>query len=67
MVLTFGWDDKISKAVVTYSSVAAPPQSKKLAGSPPFNLIISMVDIANPAPFTKHPIFPSKATYESPA
>ncbi|KNC26320.1 hypothetical protein FF38_00873 [Lucilia cuprina] len=36
--------------------------SEKLAGSPPFNLIISIVAMAKPAPFTKQPILPSMAT-----
>jgi len=33
-----------------------------LAGHPPYNLIVSIVAIANPAPLTRHPMFPSKAT-----
>ena len=31
----------------------------KFAGSSPYNLIISIVAIANPAPLTIHPILPS--------
>jgi hypothetical protein len=33
--------------------------SRKLAGSAPLSLIISIVAMANPAPFTMHPMFPS--------
>ena len=51
-------------------AVAPPPQSairyfhlgkipRKLAGSPPLSLMISMVAIARPAPLTRHPIDPS--------
>ena len=43
----------------TFSLDAPPPTSKKLAGSFPYNLIISMVAIANPAPLTIQPILPS--------
>jgi len=50
-------------------AVAPPPQSslvifqrvkvpRKLAGSPPLSLMISIVAIASPAPFTRHPIDP---------
>ncbi|KHN87170.1 hypothetical protein Tcan_01530, partial [Toxocara canis] len=39
-------------ASVTCCTVAPPPTSKKLAGSPPCSLIISIVAIAKPAPFT---------------
>jgi hypothetical protein len=39
-------------------AVAPPPQSRKLAGSPPLSLMMSMVAIARPAPLTKHPIDP---------
>ncbi len=40
------------KAVVTASTVAPPPTSKKFAGDPPCNLMISIVAIAKPAPLT---------------
>ena len=40
------------KASVTCSEVAPPPTSRKLAGSPPCSLMMSIVDMANPAPFT---------------
>uniref|UniRef100_A0A915JKI3 Uncharacterized protein n=1 Tax=Romanomermis culicivorax TaxID=13658 RepID=A0A915JKI3_ROMCU len=42
----------ILNASVTCSTVAPPPTSKKLAGSPLCSLMISMVAIAKPAPFT---------------
>ena len=62
MPLTF-LSAKISlKAAVTFSFDAPPPTSKKFAGSEPYNLIISIVAIAKPAPFTMQPILPSKAT-----
>lgn len=65
MKITFteGWLVIISKAAVIYLALAPPPTSKKLAGSAPNNLIISIVAIAKPAPFTKQPMFPFKATY----
>ena len=56
----------IRNASVTASSVALPPTSRKFAGSPPCNLMMSIVLIANPAPFTRQPMLPSSATYESP-
>ena len=43
----------------TCDSVALPPTSKKLAGEPPCNLMMSMVAIARPAPFTMQPMLPS--------
>src|SRR3569623_1155513 len=46
-------------AAVTFSSVALPPTSRKLAGSPPKYLMVSMVAIARPAPFTMQPMLPS--------
>ena len=49
----------ILKAAATLSFDAPPPTSKKFAGLPPNNFIISIVAIASPAPFTIHPIFPS--------
>jgi len=62
IVLTFGWEFNISNAVLTCYTLAPPPTSKKFAGYPPFNWMISIVAIANPAPLTIHPILPSKAT-----
>ena len=46
------------KACSMALAVAPPPQSRKLAGSPPFSLMISMVAMARPAPLTRHPIDP---------
>ena len=40
------------KASVTCAAVAPPPTSRKLAGVPPWSLMISMVAMARPAPFT---------------
>ena len=60
---TFLSDKIILNAAETFSLEAPPPTSKKFAGSSPYNLIISMVAIANPAPFTIHPIFPSNLMY----
>src|SRR3569623_429589 len=50
----------ILKASVTFSAVAPPPTSRKLAGSPPNSLMVSMVDIARPAPLTRQPMLPSR-------
>lgn len=41
------------KASVTWWAVAPPPTSRKLAGVPPWSLMMSMVAMARPAPFTK--------------
>ena len=60
--LTFSSERMILKASATLSLSTVPPTSKKLAGNPPESLMISIVAIARPAPFTIHPIFPSKAT-----
>ena len=51
------------KAAETFSFVAPPPTSRKLAGSFPYNFIISIVAIANPAPLTMHPIEPFSFIY----
>ena len=50
------------KAFTIFSGVAPPPTSRKLAGSPPASLIISIDAIAKPAPLIIFPIFPSKLT-----
>src|SRR5579883_545742 len=50
------------KAVVTRSLVAPPPTSRKFAGSPPQSLMMSMVAMARPAPFTMQPMLPSSFT-----
>ena len=60
--LTSGSFKIILNAFATLSCVAVPPTSKKLAGLPPKNLIVSIVPIAKPAPFTIQPMFPSKDT-----
>src|SRR5210317_163381 len=49
-------------AAATRSAVAPPPTSRKLAGSPPWSLMRSIVAIARPAPFTMHAILPSSDT-----
>ena len=51
--------EMILKAPTTCSFVAPPPTSRKLAGSPPANLMASIVAIARPAPFTRQAMFPS--------
>ena len=50
-------------ASLTFSLVALPPTSKKLAGDDPLRFMISIVAIANPAPLTKQPISPSNFIY----
>src|SRR5688572_8231785 len=50
---------RISKACVTCSALAPPPTSRKFAGFPPAYLMMSMVAIASPAPFTMQPTLPS--------
>ena len=57
----------ILKAFSTRSAFAVPPTSRKLAGFPPDNLMISIVAIARPAPFTIQPTFPSNFTKFNPA
>ncbi|MNF09003.1 hypothetical protein D3C80_2095600 [compost metagenome] len=52
----------ILKPAFTVSAFAVPPTSKKFAGSPPANLMISIVAIARPAPFTIQPTLPSSLT-----
>ena len=61
-VFTLSSERIILKASATLLESAVPPTSKKLAGSPPCSLIMSIVPMANPAPLTMHPMFPSKAT-----
>ena len=51
-VLTFLSEVIKLNASVTCSAVAPPPTSKKLAGLPPWSLMMSIVDMAKPAPFT---------------
>src|SRR6185312_8765301 len=59
MPFTLGSLTMILKACVTFSLVAPPPTSRKLAGSLPYNLMMSMVAMARPAPLTMQPISPS--------
>ena len=49
----------ILNAAVTFSVVAPPPTSRKLAGWPPKCLMMSMVAMARPAPLTMQPMLPS--------
>ena len=52
--LTF-LSERISlNAAETFSFDAPPPTSRKFAGSSPYSLIISIIAIAKPAPFTMH-------------
>src|SRR5256885_499394 len=59
MPSTLGFLSMILKASVTFSGVAPPPTSRKLAGSPPNSLMVSMVAMARPAPLTRQPMLPS--------
>ena len=59
IAFTFGFFSMILNASVTFSAVAPPPTSRKLAGEPPYSLMMSMVAIASPAPLTRQPILPS--------
>ena len=52
----------IRKAFSTRAASAVPPTSRKLAGSPPLSLMMSMVAMARPAPFTMQPTLPSSFT-----
>ena len=49
----------ILNAAVTRSAVALPPTSRKLAGEPPNSLMVSIVAMARPAPFTMQAMLPS--------
>ena len=62
MALTLGSLVRILSAVLTCSDVAPPPTSRKFAGLPPCSLIMSMVAMASPAPFTMQPMEPSRPT-----
>lgn len=50
--LTFLSEVMSLKASVTWWAVAPPPTSRKLAGVPPWSLMMSMVAMAKPAPLT---------------
>src|SRR3954468_19519493 len=62
MPFTFGSEVMILNAAATLSFDALPPTSRKFAGSMPYNLMMSMVAMARPAPLTMQPIEPSSAT-----
>src|SRR5262249_54577913 len=47
------------KASGPFSLLAPPPTSRKFAGCPPTSLMVSIVAIARPAPFTMQPMLPS--------
>ena len=59
IAFTFVFDSMILNAAVTFSAVAPPPTSRKFAGEPPNSLIVSIVAMARPAPFTMQPMLPS--------
>src|SRR5258708_2326512 len=50
---------KIVKAFFTCSADAPPPTSTKFAGAPPESLMLAIVAIARPAPFTMRPTLPA--------
>ena len=62
MALTLLSESTSSNALATRSGEAPPPTSRKLAGSPPAYLIVSIVAIASPAPLMMQPMSPSKPT-----
>src|SRR5262249_6631240 len=51
--------NKISNACWICSALAPPPTSRKFAGEPPAYLMMSMVAMASPAPFTMQAMLPS--------
>src|SRR5512139_2264980 len=61
MARRFGFFSISLNASVTFSLLAPPPTSRKLAGMPPYSLMMSMVAMARPAPFTRQPMLPSSA------
>ena len=61
IAFTFGSESRMRNAWPTFFWSAPPPTSRKLAGSPPANLMMSIVAIARPAPFTMQPMLPSSA------
>jgi hypothetical protein len=66
IAFTLGLFRIIEKALVTCSWLAPPPTSRKFAGATPCfspkTLMMSIVDMARPAPFTRQPTLPSRAT-----
>ena len=57
--LTDGSEERMRKAFSICSGEAPPPTSRKLAGSPPASLMMSIVAMASPAPLTMQPTLPS--------
>ena len=53
---------RMRKPSSTWSLLAPPPTSRKLAGSPPWYLIRSIVLMASPAPLTRQAMSPSRLT-----
>ncbi len=52
-------ESRMRNALRICSALAPPPTSRKFAGLPPAYLMMSMVAIASPAPFTMHATVPS--------
>src|SRR3990172_7584916 len=52
-------DERMLNAFSICAGEAPPPTSRKLAGSPPASLMMSIVAIARPAPLTMQPTLPS--------
>ena len=52
-------ESRMRNAFLTCSALAPPPTSRKFAGLPPAYLMMSMVAMARPAPFTMQPTVPS--------
>ena len=59
--LTFLSAIRMRKAFLICSALAPPPTSRKLAGSPPASLMMSIVAIARPAPLMMQPMLPARA------
>src|SRR5579864_2362757 len=59
IAFTFLSLSRISNAWPICSAFAPPPTSKKFAGDPPAYLMMSMVAMASPAPFTRQAMLPS--------
>ena len=51
--------DQNLERVFHLSAEAPPPTSRKFAGEPPESLMMSIVPMASPAPFTMQPTLPS--------
>ena len=60
IAFTFGSESRISNACSTRPAVAPPPTSRKFAGLPPKDAMMSMVAMARPAPLTMQPMEPSR-------